>query len=181
MGADDLLREILLMVSRGEYRLTLHARCRMAERNIFKLRRIEYEDLMKKWTEDIDNLVGLPYIRFLNVPMKESSYGPVIDLPAGALERLAAIAVVEERIPLRGREVKFLRKVLGLSLEKFAHLLGLSSGTVFHWEKSQDVRLAPVNEAAVRALMAEKLEVDIPAHFSQLIGDQDRPIEVKAS
>ena len=136
---------------------------------------------MKKWKENCENLVALEYIHFLNVPMKDSKYGPVIDLPAGALDRLAAIAVIKERIPLRGKEVKFLRKVIGLSLEKFANKMGLSSGTVFHWEKAEKETLASVNEAAVRAFIAEELDIEISAKFSQLLGDKPHNIEVKAS
>lgn len=136
---------------------------------------------MKKWKENFDNLVALEYIRFLNVPMKSSKHGPLIDLPPHTLDQLAAIAVIKERIPLRGKEVKFLRKVIGLSLEKFAGKMGLSSGTVFHWEKSEENRLAPVNEAAVRSFIAEELKIDISGKFSQLLGEGPYHLDVKAS
>lgn len=136
---------------------------------------------MKRWKENLDGLIGLEYIRFLNVPHFESKHGPVIDLSPGTLETLAAKAIVKERIPLRGKEVRFLRKTLGLSLEKFSAKLGLSSGTVFHWEKAEDQQLAPVNESAVRALLAEELEIEIPGKFSLLVGGKARRIDVKAS
>jgi len=136
---------------------------------------------MKKWKEDLDHLVSLEYIHFLNVPMKDSKHGPVIDLPSGALDQMAAVAVIEHRIPIRGKEVKYLRKVMGLSLEKFAGKMGLSSGTVFHWEKAVHGRLAPVNEAAVRSLAAEELGIEIPGKFSLLVGDKIRDVEIKAS
>lgn len=135
----------------------------------------------KKWKENINGLVSLDYIHFINVPMKDSKHGPVVDLAPDVLEKLAAKAVIVHRIPLRGKEVKFLRKVLGLSLEKFANKLGLTSGSVFHWEKAEDQRLAPINEAAVRAFVAEKLNVEIPGRFSELIGDKIQDIQVKAS
>lgn len=136
---------------------------------------------MKKWKENLTGLVSLEYIHFVNVPMKESSHGPVIDLKPNKLERLAAIAVIKNRIPLRGKETKFLRKTLGLSLEKFANKLGLTSGSVFHWEKAEKERLTPVNEAAVRALVAEELEIEIPGKFSFLIGDKIHELKIKAS
>ncbi len=47
---------------------------------------------MKRWKEDLKSLVGLDYILFKNVPMRPSEHGPVI----------------EHRIPIRGKEVKFL-------------------------------------------------------------------------
>ena len=136
---------------------------------------------MKKWKENRDGLVSLEYIHFVNVPMKESERGPVIDLEPDVLEILAAKALVINRIPLRGRETKFLRKALGLSLEKFANKLGLTSGSVFHWEKAAEQRLTPVNEIAVRSLAAEELDIEISGKFSQLLGSQMQELKVKAS
>jgi len=136
---------------------------------------------MKKWKEDLDRLVALEYIRFLNVPLRSSKYGPVIDLPDYALDTMAATAVLVNGIPIRGKEVKYLRKVLGLSLEKFAGKLGLSSGTVFHWEKAETSQLAPVNEVAVRTFVAEELGVEIPGKFSLLVGNKPHELSIKAS
>ncbi|MGE0633687.1 MAG: helix-turn-helix domain-containing protein [Pseudobdellovibrionaceae bacterium] len=136
---------------------------------------------MKKWKENLKGLTSLEYISFENVPMRESKHGAVIDLDPEVLENLAAKAVIYHRIPLRGKEVKFLRKAIGLSLEKFAGQLGLTSGSVFHWEKLEEQRLAPVNEAAVRAFVAEKLGVKISGKFSLLLGDKIQKIKVKAS
>ena len=135
----------------------------------------------KKWNEDLDGLVPLEYIHFKNVPMKASIEGPVIDLDPATLERLAAIAVLLERIPLRGKEVQFLRKVLGLSMERFAGKLRLSSGTIFHWEKAELDRLATVNELAVRSLVAEELEIEISGKFSDLLGDKIHQIFLSAT
>ncbi|NOT77589.1 MAG: hypothetical protein HOP07_01150 [Bacteriovoracaceae bacterium] len=136
---------------------------------------------MKKWKEDLDGLVPLEYIHFKNVPMKESKHGPVIDLDPALLEKLAAIAILREKIPLRGIEVHFLRKVIGLSMEKFARKLGLSSGTIFHWEKNEFVRLSIVNELAVRSFTAEALDIEISGKFSELLGDKIRQINLNAA
>jgi DNA-binding transcriptional regulator YiaG len=136
---------------------------------------------MKKWKEDLNGLVPLEYIHFKNVPMKESQHGPVIDLDPSVLERLAAMAVLKEKIPLRGIEVHFLRKVIGLSMEKFAGRLGLSSGTIFHWEKNELERLSTVNELAVRSFVAEELGIEISGKFSDLIGDKIHQINLDAA
>jgi DNA-binding transcriptional regulator YiaG len=135
----------------------------------------------KKWKEDLDGLVPLEYIHFKNVPMKASKEGPVIDLDPAILDRLAAIAVLLEKIPLRGKEVQFLRKVIGLSMERFANKLGLSSGTIFHWEKAELDRLATVNELAVRSLVAEELGIEISGKFSDLLGDKIHQIFLSAA
>ncbi len=131
---------------------------------------------MKIWNEDLDNLTPLEYIHFKNVPMKDSKHGPVINLDPFFLEKMAVEAILKERIPLRGIEVHFLRKVVGLSLEKFAGKLGLSSGTVFHWEKAENDRISTVNELAVKSLVAELLEIEISGKYSQLLGDKVKPL-----
>jgi transcriptional regulator with XRE-family HTH domain len=113
--------------------------------------------------------------------MKASKEEPVIDLDPATLDRLAAIAVLIEKIPLRGKEVQFLRKVIGLSMEKFAGKLGLSSGTIFHWEKAELDRLATVNELAVRSLVAEELGIEISGKFSDLLGDKIHQIFLSAA
>jgi DNA-binding XRE family transcriptional regulator len=136
---------------------------------------------MKKWKENLEGLVPLEYIRFLNVPLKESEHGPVIDLPPHFLDMLAAKAVIKERIPLRGKEVKFLRKTLGLSLEKFANQLGLTSGAVFRWEQNTEERLLPINEIAVRTFVAEKLGVELTGKFSELLGTKEQELFLSAS
>lgn len=136
---------------------------------------------MKKWKEDLDGLVPLEYIHFKNVPMKESKHGPVIDLDPSILEKLAAAAILKEKIPLRGLEVHFLRKVMGLSMEKFAGKLGLSSGTIFHWEKDELERLSTVNELAVRSFVAEELGVEISGKFSELLGDKIHQINLNVA
>ena len=135
----------------------------------------------KKWKEDLDGLVPLEYIHFKNVPMRNSNQGPVIDLDPGVLDKLAATAILVEKIPLRGKEVHFLRKVIGLSMEKFAGKLGLSSSTIFHWEKAELDRLARVNELAVKSLVAEELGIEISGKFSALLGDKIHEIFLTAA
>jgi DNA-binding transcriptional regulator YiaG len=133
---------------------------------------------MKRWKEDLKGLVGLDYVLFKNVPMRQSEYGPVIDLEPGVLEKLAAQAVIEHRIPIRGKEVKFLRKTLGLSMEKFATKLELTSGAVFKWERNPEERLHSTNEIVVRAFVAEILGVEISGKYSALLGKNEQPEEL---
>lgn len=135
---------------------------------------------MKKWTESA-KLVPLDYIIFTNVPMRSSKHGDIIDLTGevlSELEILAAKAVVSSHIQLRGREVKFLRKVLGLSLERFAAQLGLTSGTVFRWEKNESERVALVNEIAVKLFIAEQLGTQVSSKFSELTTHRSQEIKI---
>jgi DNA-binding transcriptional regulator YiaG len=131
----------------------------------------------------IDNYAGFPYISLINVPLKKSKHGKVIDVDPSKLELLVSKAIIEKLIPIHGKELKFLRKGLGLSLEKFANQIGLASTSVFKWEKADTERLHPINEVAVRAFIAEKLGLKLSATFTALKGTEHTPahIELKAS
>ena len=130
---------------------------------------------MKRWKENIHGIGPLDYITFKDVPMRESKWGPVIELNLKIMEEAAARALIIKRLPLRGREVLFLRKTIGLSMAAFSEKLGLTTGSVQKWEKAKDVRLHPINELAVRSLLAEVLDVDISGKFSQMIGIEKTP------
>jgi DNA-binding transcriptional regulator YiaG len=133
---------------------------------------------MRRWKEDVRGIGGLDYIVFQNVPMRESKWGDVVELKESIMEKVAAEALIIQRFPLRGREVKFLRKALGLTYEKFATELGVSPSTVCKWEQKPDERLHIFNEAALRAFFAEKLGIEISGKLSQLIASPTRPDEL---
>jgi hypothetical protein len=136
----------------------------------------------KKWKKDLNIITPLEYIIFKDVPMKSSPHGEVIDTDIHILELMAAKAIIELRVPIRGKELSFLRKVMGLSYEKFAGPLGLSAATVMHWEKAKEDRLHEINEVAVRAYLAELLDLKIDGKFSSLLGNKKlENIELKAS
>ncbi len=136
----------------------------------------------KKWKGELKDATPLEYIVFKNVPMRSSKHGDIVDLDLEVLERLAAQAVVEQLVPLRGKEVRFLRKVMGLSLEKFAGPLDLSAATVMKWERAELDRLHLVNEVTVRSFVAERLGLHITDAFSKLVsGHTPELLELKAS
>ena len=134
---------------------------------------------MKRST--IENYAGFEYLS-VNVPIRSSKFGDIIDVDPGKLELLVANTIIEKQIPIRGRELKYLRKVLGLSLEKFAREIDLSSTSIFKWEKSETERLDTINEVAVRSFIAERLGLGNKT-FSQLKGTKEAPthFELKAS
>jgi len=136
----------------------------------------------KKWKEELKNVLPLEYIVFKNVPMKSSRHGALVDMDLSILEKMAAQRVIADLIPLRGREVRFLRKVLGLSLEKFAGELDLSAATILKWERAELQRLHLVNEIAVRSFVAEGLGIRLDFQFSELITQKfPNLIKLKAS
>lgn len=129
--------------------------------------------LKRNWIEDLDSWNGFTYIRLKGVPMKRSKDGGIIDFNSEKLARLTSERILESRTPIRGKELKLLRSVTGLSLNRFAHRMGLSYGAIFHWEKNEKQRLSPVNEIAVRLLCAEELGVTLKTRFSDLLGSAE--------
>ena len=120
-------------------------------------------------------ICGLDYV-YVRAPVLRADDGEeYIDLPMGTIEREIAIKIIDARVPIRGQEVTFIRKTLGLTLKDWAAEFGLSAAGVLKWEKAKETRLAKVNEAAVRALAAEKLGIDIPSGWSKLVAKKDTP------
>lgn len=120
-------------------------------------------------------ICGLDYV-YVRAPVQKFDGGEeYIDLPMGVIERAIATRLIEARVPVRGVEVTFLRKTFGLSLKDWAAEFGLSAAGVMRWEKAPTTRLSMVNEAAVRALSAELLEIDIDGAWSNLVAKDKTP------
>ena len=112
-------------------------------------------------------ICGLDYV-YVHAPVcKDDDGGEYIDLPMGIIEKATARRLIEARVPLR--------KTFGMSLKDWSAEFGLSAAGVMKWEKSSETRLPKVNEAAVRALSAEKLEMDIDGIWSNLVAKQETP------
>lgn len=137
--------------------------------------------MKKQRTTTIQHFFSLPYLSIENVPVSSSPHGDIVEADLSELENLAAQAIIKARVPLRGKEIKVFRKLLGYSFEKFASEIGLTSGSIFKWERDLEERLHPINEIAVRAYLAEKFDVDIPGKYSELLGNQKKaaPLVVK--
>lgn len=120
-------------------------------------------------------ICGLDYVYLENVPVRQTKHGEVLDADLAVIEREIAGRIIRQGIPIRGAEVKFLRKSLGLSMERFGALLGLSAPAILKWERAPQKRLHPINEVAVRALMAERLGIFVEGNFTVLKGKPVTP------
>jgi len=124
-------------------------------------------------------ICGLDYVDLENVPIRHTAHGEVVDADPALIERIIAGEIVRQGVPLRGAEVQFLRKTLGLSMARFGKLLGLSAPAILKWERARNQRLLPANEVAVRALLAEQLDLAIEGKFSVLKGLPETPERLK--
>ena len=120
-------------------------------------------------------ICGLDYVYLENVPVRQTRHGWIVDADMGQVEREIAGEIVRRGIPIRGAEVQFLRKALGLSLNAFGRRLGLSAPAVLKWERGREKRLSPINEVAVRASIAEHLEIPLEGKFTVLKGKDTTP------
>lgn len=123
---------------------------------------------MKK---NFKGFMGLKYIEIKNVPVFKSGQEEAVSAAAlKQVERQVAEALLEHQVPIRGAEVQFLRQSFGLSLKEFGKYLGLSDVAILKWERISLKRLGLVNEMAVRALIAQKL--DLPYAAPELFQDE---------
>lgn len=113
-------------------------------------------------------LCGLDYV-YIKVPVAKADGEEYIDLPMGVIEKAIARQLIAARVPIRGAELIFLRKTFGMSLKELAQEFGLSAAGVLKWEKSREVWLSKVNEAAIRAFAAEKLGIEIAGRWSNFL------------
>lgn len=135
---------------------------------------------MKKTT--IKNFAGLTYLTITNVPLRKTDMGDVIDLASGELEQLVAIALIENKIPVRGIEFRVMKSALGLSNEAIANELGISRNTVLKWGKEPESRLPIAYEMLFRLLVAESLGAEMEPSLAELrAGDKTKQIQIKAA
>lgn len=128
-------------------------------------------------TRTLKGFMNLDYVEIRHVPYVESErFGRGTDAEVlKSVERQVARAVLSQRRPLRGAEVYFLRSVLGMSQKQLGSHLGYSDVAILKWERNKTKRLEPVNEVALRALMAGLFGIKIPGTFDALLGDAKGP------
>lgn len=117
-------------------------------------------------TTNLKHFAGLVYVTVTNVPVKSSEFGDIIDYPYTLLEQMVSKALVEQKIPLRGREFKLIKSGLRMSNDKIAGELGISRNTVLKWSRNPDQKLPAPYEMLFRLLAAEHFNIKLGASFS---------------
>ncbi len=97
---------------------------------------------------------GLDNIWLLNgFVVSDTPYGRGVAVEdADGLHRAIAHALVSDKQPIAGQELRFLRKHMNLSQQGLANLLGSSGQRIARWEKGQS-GIDPAAERLVRLLV----------------------------
>lgn len=90
--------------------------------------------------------------------ISETAYGPGVAVEdADGLHKALAHALVSDKQPITGQELRFLRKHMNLSQQGLAKLLGSSGQRIARWEKGQS-GIDPAAERLVRLLVLNWLQ-----------------------
>ena len=82
------------------------------------------------------------------------------------LEALA-IALVKQPYPLKGEEVRYLRKHLGMSQAKFAQLLNIDKTNISKWENGE-INIGPQSDRLIR-LVVTALSGEMKAEIANVV------------
>jgi len=128
----------------------------------------------------LENFQGLEYVTVLDVPTIKKGKHEILAIDHADIEKAVAQEILKLGIRFRGKEVKFLRKVLGLSLEKMAAKIHFTSGAIQRWEKKESEAISPVNEIVLRVFFSDEFQVPLPPHFNGFVGVEEyNNIELK--
>jgi DNA-binding transcriptional regulator YiaG len=133
----------------------------------------------------LKNYLGLEYVTLHIRPDRVSAeYGPVVSAERfqSIDKKIVAILVASPR-PIRGKELRVIRKVIGLGVREFALAIGVSHPTVMNWEKAEDSRLDRAEEAFVRVFFSQRLGVKLEAKIEVLAPEEpiESPLEYTAA
>ncbi len=127
-------------------------------------------------------LCGLEYVYLINAPIGVDSGEEYIDIPPAQIDRMIAVEIIRQGVPMRGREVLFLRKALKMNRNQWATKLGITASGILRWEQTDKKRLSRINEVAIRMLCAEELGIKLQGKWSAVVTENDLPerLEVAA-
>ena len=117
---------------------------------------------------------GFP-VTLIGFPFKTVHGDEVLNVDPDQLDLAIAFAVLRKPAPLTGHEIKFLRHIVGLSLQNFGKTLGVTAPAVKKWEDLKEKQTGSfTNDFAIRNFVAKglsfehKRHVDIAVHRSIL-------------
>ena len=143
--------------------------------------------MKKKHETFIYEGLGFP-VELIDCPMKKILDEWVLDINLAALQRFVFQGLIHKPFPLMGREIRFMRKFLGLSTTELGERLGVSHATVVKWENEQ-TKIGPSQETYIRLRFCEsfkdsellRLYKEIrPENLAKAKQEKHAPFQVKA-
>jgi DNA-binding CsgD family transcriptional regulator len=119
-------------------------------------------------TTTLKNFAGLTYVTISKVPIKKNEYGTIIDLEPRVLEKIVAIELIKQKIPITGVEFRLLKSAMQLSNESIGQKLGINRNTVLKWGKDLHKRIPKPYEMLVRLLAADIFGIHMIATIHDL-------------
>src|SRR5262245_56998484 len=108
---------------------------------------------------------GFP-VTLIGFPFKTIHGDEVLDVDMDQLDLAIAFAVLSKPAPLTGHEIKFLRTIVGLSLQNFGKELGVTAPAVKKWEDLKEEEMGSVtNDFGIRNFVAKKLSLEHEMHI----------------
>lgn len=112
--------------------------------------------------------LGIP-VKLVNAPLKKIAGEWILDLNMELLQRVVLEAIIHKPTLLSGKEIRYIRKYVYLSMEEFGKVFGVSHVAVSKWENSRN-GISPALDVCIRLYIMEHLQVkDI--EFRQLYRD----------
>jgi len=100
--------------------------------------------------------LGFP-VELINVPMKKVLGEWVIDIDMNELQLCVFNNLVHQPTPLNGKQLRFMRKFLGMSTTEFGQKLGVTHAAIVKWENEQS-KISPTQEAYIRLFLFNCLQ-----------------------
>jgi len=110
------------------------------------------EKIVNKYTYDG---LGFPIV-LVNAPMKQVFGEWTLNIDLNHLQQSALRALVHKPVPLNGKELRFIRKYLEMTVSTFGKLLGVSHAAVLKWENDQ-ANINPATETYIRLYVMDRL------------------------
>lgn len=134
----------------------------------------------------IVTLIQYAGLEYVSVSMKadriSKEYGPVISAQhLLAADVQVAKAIIERSYVIRGKELEFIRKALGLSARELAEAIHVEHPTIRAWEKDPEKRLEFRTEIVLRLFFGDKLGVKLDPRIELLAPiSKDEELSVSA-
>jgi putative transcriptional regulator len=119
---------------------------------------------------------GLDNVYLLNIDFLECDCGEkMVCIPfVPELNKLIGKNIIKKQSPLNGKEIRFLRKNMGLKAQVLKEMLGVDNATISRWEKGTQ-KMSPSNDRLLRIIYANMMNVP-KENIAQLITDGFRGI-----